>query len=185
MADPIPHPGYRRLTLDRASDGQIRIVLQGNFDGVPKHATEPHVNRFPKRKTIVELRKRIPNASCEVEGPLASHDQTIGLNSVDVWELMQSEDRQSFSGKIALGSLISGSPKSHYLAVKELEVFERPRPTKIAPAVKQSRSEQRRPSSGSSFTVLSISKTYFKQSRRWKCRSNCQTLRPMQAPCRD
>jgi hypothetical protein len=122
LADPIVHPGQRRLTVGRPSANAIKVALGGNFDGRYRRPGKRPSN-LPKRKVVVELRKRKDGLSLEFEGPLAHADDQIDPQSPDRWELDRAADWKTFVGKVPLSAIVLRSPQDYYLAVKEFEVF--------------------------------------------------------------
>jgi hypothetical protein len=123
LADPIVHPGHRRLTVSRSNADSLRFDVSGNFDGrLPRGDKRPA--GLPRRKVVVELRKILVGLPREIEGPLAYDDEQTDRRSLDRWELHRAADCKRFSGKISLGSWITDRPQDYYLAVKEFEVFQ-------------------------------------------------------------
>lgn len=119
LADPIVHPGQRRLIIERPSANAIQVALGGNFD----RPTGQPASRLPKRKVVVELRQRIVGLPLDFEGPLAHGDVRIDNQSLDRWELDRASDWKSFAGKVSLSTTVLRKPQDFYLAVKEFEVF--------------------------------------------------------------
>jgi hypothetical protein len=122
LADPIVHPGQRRLTIQRPSVNAVKVVLGGNFDSKPFHSGARPL-RLPKRKVVVELRERKAGLPFEFEGELAHKDDKIDQQSLDRWELDRATDWKTFAGKVPLSAKVLAAPQSYYLAVKEFEVF--------------------------------------------------------------
>jgi hypothetical protein len=122
LADPIVHPGQRRLTIQRESASAVKVALGGNFDSPPR-LPEGRPSRLPKRKVVVELRQRLDGLPLEFEGRLAHRDDQIDQQSLDRWELDRAADWKTFAGKISLSSMVLRAPQDFYLAVKEFEVF--------------------------------------------------------------
>ncbi|UFZ06354.1 hypothetical protein LQG66_08675 [Bradyrhizobium ontarionense] len=121
LADPIVHPGLRRLTVRRSSANAVKVALGGNFDGLRQPGTRS--SNLPKRKVVVELRQRMEGLSLAFEGPLAHRDEQIDQRSVDRWELDRAADWKTFAGKVTLSAAVLRAPQDYYLAVKEFEVF--------------------------------------------------------------
>lgn len=124
LADPIVHPGQRRLMIQRPSANAVKVTLGGNFDSLPqlRSGTRPPL-RLPKRRVVVELRQRMAGLPLDFEGPLAHGDDQIAQQSLDRWELDRAADWRTFAGNVPLSAKVLGKPQDFYLAVKEFEVF--------------------------------------------------------------
>lgn len=119
LADPIVHPASRRLEVERLVGGEFGFQLFGNFDGGPIK-TPPNAGA---RQVFVELRRVLPDAGLEVEGPLIDGDKSIGTHSDSRWELQRNDDATAFAGKVRLENEAVSRPQDFYLAVKEFELF--------------------------------------------------------------
>jgi hypothetical protein len=77
LADPITHPGYRRLTVQLSGSG-MNIDVSGNFDSSPSHAIGPTV--FVNERSSWNCEKRLPIYRQKSKG--LSHMKTSRLASL-------------------------------------------------------------------------------------------------------